>query len=51
MFKLTEQFMMPTVFFPGKTLLISKRAGSYPDGSTENITSQVKKKNLIKKYV
>lgn len=47
MFKLTEQFM--TSFFSGKTAPTSKRAGSYTDGSTENVTSHAKTKSLTKK--
>lgn len=49
MFKLIEQFMTLTGFLTGKTAPISKRAGSYIDGSMENITSPVKTKSLIKK--
>lgn len=49
MFKLMEQFMTLTGFFSGKTAPTSKRAGSYIDSSTENVTSQVKTRSLIKK--
>lgn len=47
MFKLTEVYEF--VFFSGKTAPTSKRAGSYTDGSTENVTSHVKTISLIKK--
>lgn len=47
MCKLTEQFMMLTLFLV--RTLTSKRAGSHTDSSTENVTSQVKTKSLIKK--
>lgn len=36
-------------FFSGKTAPKSESTGSYADGSTENIISQVKRKSLIKK--
>lgn len=45
---LMEQFTILTSFL-GKTAPTSERAGSYTDGSTENIVSQVKTKSLIKK--
>lgn len=51
MFKLMEQFMILTGFFSGKTAPKSERRGSYTDGSTENIISQLKQNSLIKKSV
>lgn len=45
---LTEQFMALTGF-TGKTALTSKRAGSYMDSRTENITSRVKTKSYKNK--